>query len=317
MDDIPSTSQKPGFFLRLLRFLARLLLVVLLAAFLGAALYFSVPALYRQFIQPVQEHTQQIRALQASQERVEGRLNDCIATLEARLEAVEGESQANQATIAGLSTLQVQQATSDAQLSALQTSVADQQFRSATLEADLLAVKKASDRSLAGYKQSLDDLEQRITGLQNTQSQFISASAMHLELQKLRLMQILLRADVYLAQNNYGLAAQDIQTAIDLLGELSTGLSGNEAEAALEVTGYLESALADLPDYPVIASDLLSTAWQVLLANFRIPAVTPGSASTASLAPTGEAAVTGTPALTATPVLTTTVTTTTTATASP
>jgi DNA-binding Lrp family transcriptional regulator len=282
MNNSQVTPQQPGFFSRLLRFLNRLLLAVLLGGLLGAALFYGVPALYRQFIQPVQDHTLQIQDLQARQDNIETQVGERIATLTARLETVELQSDANKAAISELETLQMLQSTSQARLDILQTSAANQQSSLSTLEVNLQSVQNSTDSTLTAINLSLDSLDQRIADLESAQSVNVSVSEMRQQIQILRAMQLLLRTEFYLSQDNYGLAVQDIQTAIDVVRDLSTSLSADEVETAIEVVGYLESALSDLPALPVIASNKLSTSWQILLIYLQKPVATPTPTPTAS-----------------------------------
>jgi chromosome segregation ATPase len=191
------------------------------------------------------------------------------------------------------------QATSEARLTALQTSAADHQSRLATLEASLQSIRNNTDSRLALLNSGLDSLDQRVATLESAQSNTVNVSEMHQQLQLLRSMQLLLRAQFYLSQDNYGLAAQDLQTASDVLGGLYSSLSADEADTAREVVGYLESALSDLPSRPVVANDKISTAWQILLFYLQKPAATPTPTPTA--ASTTEATTISIPAPVGTP----------------
>ena len=295
MDTSPTTPQQPGFFSRLLRFLNRLILAGLIGTVLGVAIFYGVPLLYRQFIQPVQDHTQQIQDLQANQDSIESSSVERLATLTARLETIELQSDANKSAISELETLQMLQATTEANLTALQTSVIEHQSASATLEASLLDFQENADSALTSLNLSLDSLEQRIDDLESAQDGNVSTSEMLQQLQILRSMQLLLRAEFYLAQDNYGLAVQDIQVAIEILREISPNLSDDKADAANNVISYLESALADLPTAPVVASNLLSTSWQILLAYLQTPVATPNPAASLTANPTPTVTLTPTP----------------------
>ena len=196
MNNSQVTPQQPGFFSRLLRFLNRLLLAVLLGGLLGAALFYGVPALYHQFIQPVQDHALQIQDLQNRQDNVETQAGERITTLTARMETVELQSDANKAAIAELETLQMLQATSQARLDILQTGAANQQSGLSTLEAYIQSAQVNTDNILTTLTLSLDNLDQRIADLESAQSVNVSVSEMRQQLQILRSMQLLLRGRV-------------------------------------------------------------------------------------------------------------------------
>ena len=280
------SSHRPGFFSRFLGFLGRLILAILLGAMLGAAFFYGVPALYREFIQPVQEHSQQIQDLQARLNTADNLAAERIATLSARLEIAEIDSDASQAAFAELETLKIMQATSVARIAALEANTAEHQSRLATLEASLKSVKENTDGLFEALNLSLTSLEQRVEDLESAQANNVSIDDMRQQLQLLQSMQLMLRTEFYLSENNYGLAAQDIQTAVEVLGALASSLPAEKAAPAIEVISYLESALADLPAFPVVASNKISTAWEILLAYFQKPESTATPAPPAEITPT-------------------------------
>jgi hypothetical protein len=304
MTETKTTPQQPGFFARLPRLIARIILILVLGILLGVFLFYGVNALYHHFVQPVQEHTLQILDLQAGQDRIGTQTGEGMATLSARLESVELESANNKNSLAQLNTLQMMQATSEANLAALQTSAANHQSSLVTQEASLQKIQDNTKSGIEALNLNLTRLGQRIADLESAQSNNVSLSEMRQQLQLLQTMQLILRAEFYLAQSNYGLAVQDIQTAGDVLRDLSSSLPPEKVAPANEVIGYLDSALADLPDHPVVANDKISTAWQILLVYLQKPTATPTVTPTAS--PTLEPTATNTPVPSSTPTATAT-----------
>lgn len=77
-----------------------------------------------------------------------------------------------------------------------------------------------------------------------------------------RAFDMLGRARLYLAQSNFGLAKEDVQSARDLLFALQTETGD---EALNQVVARLDLALGNLPQFPVVASGDLEIAWQILM----------------------------------------------------
>ncbi|HSM38295.1 MAG TPA: hypothetical protein VK838_03105 [Candidatus Limnocylindrales bacterium] len=114
------------------------------------------------------------------------------------------------------------------------------------------------------------------------------------EVSLLKAMELMSRGRLFLYESNFGLAAQDLAAARDLLAGLDGGTSGADADAIATAVDRLDRTLAALPDFPVVASDDLDIAWQALLGN-----VAPAVEATATPAPT--ATPTPQPSPTATP----------------
>jgi len=265
MSTSPAAPQKPGFFVRLLRFLVRLFLATLLGIGLGAVLFFGIPALYREFIQPVRDHTVQLRLLEVGQTSAATQTAGQIFDLSARLENLEAQSDANKAAAAELRTLQTAVSSAESSISAQATSSAEQLNALATLDVGQQKAQASIENSKQILIDSIDSLDARMNALETVQAKAAASQELTDQVRLLRAMQLVLRAEFYLGDNNYGLAAQDIASALGLLNEIAPTLPAGQAADALEAAGYLESALVDLPDRPVTANAKLQTAWQVLL----------------------------------------------------
>lgn len=170
----------------------------------------------------------------------------------------------------------------EAEIESLQTQLDEMNSRVSALET-----------SVEAHTQSIQKLEEMQAVLE-TQMQ-TSNDAILLELKQevmfTRALDILARARLYLAQSNFGLAEADVKTARDLLAELQSD-TGDEVLA--QAITRLDMALANLPEFPVIAAGDLEIAWEILMAGV-VPA-TP--TATVSATPTPfESTITPTPAL--------------------
>ena len=82
------------------------------------------------------------------------------------------------------------------------------------------------------------------------------------EVMMTRALDMLARARLYLAQSNFGLAREDVQSARDVLAELQTG---TEDDVLAQAIARLDLTLSNLPSFPVVASGDLEIAWQILM----------------------------------------------------
>jgi DNA uptake protein ComE-like DNA-binding protein len=97
-----------------------------------------------------------------------------------------------------------------------------------------------------------------------------------------RAMEMLGRARLYLAQSNFGLAREDVNSARDLLVTLQ---NETKDEARGQAITRLDLALGNLPAFPVVAAGDLEIAWQILMSG-EIPATaTPAVEPTATVTP--------------------------------
>ncbi len=175
-----------------------------------------------------------------------------------------------------------------AQLDALATDLAGADARIAELETQLGSILAAE----GGLPARLDDMEGRLTGVEGLTSDLgqqvdslavgldalttrvdalegsvvdvsgtVDALSVQLtaEAKTLRAMEMMSRARLFLYQANYGLAVQDLTAARAVL---ATADGSTTLAPAIE---RLDSAIAALPDRPVLAADELDIAWALLL----------------------------------------------------
>jgi hypothetical protein len=170
----------------------------------------------------------------------------------------------------------------ETEIASLQTQLSEMKVRVDALETSVEA-HTLSIQKLEGMQATLE------TQLQNG-SDAVLLELKH-EVMFTRVLDILARARLYLAQSNFGLAKTDVQTARDLLAELQA--EKNDAIFAQAIS-RLDLALGNLPDFPVVASGDLEIAWQILMSGDVPPTPTPVP-PTATPEPTLEATPTATP----------------------
>jgi hypothetical protein len=181
----------------------------------------------------------------------------------AQLSELNNHLAQNEIVVAGLQT----------KLEAAQTAQAQQ----AQSLSDLDGRVQKIEEQIAAHTQSLTALEQMQSTLQAQTDATDAELARQIKLMKS--MELLSRARLYMYQSNFGLARQDAQTARDLLAEVQPTAPADLSNDLVEVIHRLDLALANLPAFPVAASDDLDIAWQILLGGFPQPLATPVSAT--------------------------------------
>ena len=194
----------------------------------------------------------------------------------------------NEITIAGLQT----------KLDAAQTAQAQQ----AQSISDLDGKVQKIEEQIAARTQSLAALEQAQSALQ-AQNDATDAEVER-QINLMKSMELLSRARLFMYQSNYGLARIDVQTARDLLAKVQPTAPADFADDLDEVIHRLDLTLANLPAFPVAASDDLDIAWQILLGGLPQPQAVPVTATPASETPIPEATATPTPSGTVEPTAT-------------
>jgi hypothetical protein len=267
------------------RGLVRFLAIILTAVLLAALIYLAYVLLYQQAVVPAQQSDQRVSMLETRQAQSQADTAQKLADFEQRLAALEAD-----VTRMGedLSTLQAQ----------------DAGFQS-TLEG------QAAD--LAALADQYDAVETHLSSLEEQAALLDGAETPLAELEKeivvLKAAGLLNRSRLYMLQSNYGLAEEEVRLARGLLVDLQQQATSSEKGALSAWIGRLDSALAALPDQPVMAGDDLEIAWQMLLRGLSAPLPTASATPTPAgplvedLQPTYTPWVTATlpAALTATP----------------
>ena len=236
------------------RVLLRLLVVLLLGAGLGAAVYFGVPTLYRSYIEPVRSNSELILQLeeQLAEARVQARNRDLEVS--DRLAELEGQLAAQTETLAELQT----------GLEGLRTAQEDLVERLAGLDRLGRRVQSlASDAEKAAAQ--IAELEGALSGSDLPTQRL--ARQVHL----IRSMELLNRARLWLIEGDLGRAGGEIAAARKILEGVIQGAPQVEAETIRPVLERLDLALKDLAVSPVVAADDLEIAWRLLVAASDLP----------------------------------------------
>lgn len=213
--------------------LLRVTLIFVVVAGIAAAVYFGTPWLYQKFILPVETNTTRLADVETKQANEVKQVNTLISDLKTRMGELEINLTENSAALA-----------------------------------ELKGQMEALDKTVASQSETIKRLEALAKGLDDLQKSSVAQSADLATLQQqitiTRSIELLSRAYIYLTQNNYGLARDDLRAAYSLLSGLQV-----ENEQALEsVLQRLQLAINNLPQYPIVAVDDVEAAWQLLIGNF-------------------------------------------------
>ncbi|GEM_PF-1378545 len=253
----PQTPQEgvprgPSVVARVLRWAARMLLVVLIGAALGIGVFLGARSLYRDLVVPVQEYGV--------------RLDD----LEAALNAIEAERRsASQAEAARAAEFEGRLAVQSEQLAVLEAGLEDAKDQIGEVRASLddLSERTTELKALEGEFGALSD---RLAAIEDAlEAEEIPAQRVARQLELMRIMVLLTRSRLWIEQGNYGLASGDIQTALEIADLLLGEEAGDEDTMALR--GHLAAALDAVLAQRNLAEEELELSWKLLLAMTEQP----------------------------------------------
>lgn len=260
------------------RFFLRLAFVVILAVFLGSAIYFGItiglPALQRQYIQPVQDNSLRLEDLENQYGQDIQNITSRLDSLSDRLETLEAQSDDNKETHAildaqmdSLLEAQATQAATLEELSPLQNEVAEHREAIDELSAEQGALQtetEAVSDAITEFEQDLQEL------IEERSEQADQLANLQRDIQLLWTLDLITRSRLDIAQDNFGLARSAVQAAHDRLAVLEEETQIEESEVVVQIKAYLDTALENLPDDPQEAEVALLNAWQLLVLNLPV-----------------------------------------------
>jgi TolA-binding protein len=244
-----STTPAPGqsglrsFF----RVLLRVTVFLVLLAAIVAGVMIGGPILYRDLVQPVRENSTRLAALEESLAADRSVMLERLDNLQMRLNQLE-----------------VARASSDGERAALQSDLdALRQDMSAFEQS--LARLDAMDGQIASLSDWLSYSSTQVMGMRDSlQDPAGELGGLRREVARLKALNLLTRAQVHLAQNNFGLARDDSAMARAVLAELRASTPAAELAQVDAWIARLDLALANLPAYPVLAAGDLEQAYQMI-----------------------------------------------------
>jgi len=251
MNDSNNLSVGTRFMLALgvfMRALLRLILILFAATILGGLVYFGLVYIYQNGILPAQENTNRISILETRQVAKQDQVNQRLHSFQQQLSALADQRMMDSEALAEL----------QADQALLQAAMDEQDthwMRLDTLSQELQSLSLETEKALGLAQENqtrLDNGDPRLAQLQR-------------ETTVLRVAALLNRSLLSILQNNFGQARQEIELARLLLTAMEK--SGTPEQQATQAAwlGRLDSALRNLPEFPVLARDDLETAWKMII----------------------------------------------------
>ena len=317
-------EDKPGFGKRLLhglgwflKFLLRLVFVVIIGAGLGLGVYlaavYGVQLFDTQLMQPIRDNSQRIDDLQTFRMSDEETLELRLVTMQKQVDALIAQGDNQREYLDSM----------DSRLADAEDAVDDALANVETAQADLLTLTAETD-DLPPRLDELDDalevlelasedlletlgaVETELTEIAGKVDDDSALTVMQYDVMMLKAMESLTRARLFLSQDNVGLASEEIIGARDTLLILKGMVPDFQKDAVQAILQRLDLSRDNLTSAPSIAVDDLEAAWQLLLIGLPLTAleVTPSDTLTATGTLTVTPVITGTVVLTATEVIT-------------
>jgi hypothetical protein len=244
--EIREVPNELSFGRRFLRFLLRLFVVIIIGAALGIGAYYGIPALYRDFIEPIQSNSDRIAALEESVARVQVDFREKNAMLVSNLAGVEGEIAQQRED---LSELTVGEEGLFSRVTDIEQALEDSQLLPNRIE-DLEESQRALAIRFDAFEESIGDRE-------------VPYERLAAQLQLLRVMELVTRARLWMMQSNLGEASEDLTLAKDALENLE--IEDGDEETLMLIVDRLDQVLLEISLNPIIAADDLEIVWQYLL----------------------------------------------------
>jgi SMC interacting uncharacterized protein involved in chromosome segregation len=278
-----SQNNQTSFLGRVLRFFGCLILIILVVAVLGAGGYFGAPLLYRQYIQPVQQHSLRLEELETRLDHNEQLVLERSEDLGARITNLEVQLDTDQETNTVVESKiesieeQVAFLTEEVgQLEALRIAIDEIKTEQEALRSDLTSTENALGDLESDVTSMASDLDKMVTTVEDMNEQIVAfgetiqnqdnqLQQIAIENQMLKAMELLTRARLFLVQGNITMAGADILQARDLLFDLSSLAPEYQQETLLEIVTRLDDVLEIISQSPIAAADRLEAAWQLLV----------------------------------------------------
>lgn len=253
-------NTKPSVFVRILKVLLRLILTLLFGILLGATMYFGFQFVYQELVVPTQQNATDLQNLNARINQQWDLLQEKNKELENRLSEMESDHEIATDLISELSS-DIEQISADLDAYQMQQEVLSGQI-------------EKIDQSIVDLMDENKDLV--------AQNEALIESVENLEVEKklqpvyqdLQLFKVLLqvhRSRLFLVQDNYGLAKQELELAKELLTALMLSAAEEQKNEISLWDARLSLAISHLPDNPILANDDLEILWSMMANGFTSP----------------------------------------------
>jgi SMC interacting uncharacterized protein involved in chromosome segregation len=245
-----ASPEEPSLIMRVIRWVFRMLAVVLLGIALGAGIYYGVRRIYRDTIEPLQTLDQRMMEMEATVSELNAALRDERNSTARQISELQGRIAAQAEDIASLS----------AQTSRIEIQI-EGQGEALEAVAELRAGLEQAKKELDSTGEQLQELQATVDAGE------LPAEQVRANLQLMRVMNLMTRARLWIEQDNFGLASEDIRAALELIQPLAADeISDDESPSQLQqIADQLTLALDAVRTDPVLTEEELEIAWKLLL----------------------------------------------------
>jgi chromosome segregation ATPase len=226
----------------------------------GAGVYFGVPWLYAQWIEPVQTHTAQIAQLSARLDTLRQSQEGAQAAVEARVTTLEtaGDAGRERVSSAEARVAELEQALAEAAAAreAMSAEVAELRAALQRTTNTLSAEARTSSAAISSLETDADTTSQAVGGLEG-------------QVALLQAQNTLLKARLQLLAENLGDARELLAQAASELGALVEAWPALTAEERAALTTRLDGAALLTESQTASALDELDAVWSQLDRAFR------------------------------------------------
>jgi len=247
----------------------RVLTAIVLGVLLALTIFYGVPSIYQWIVLPYETRLARLENAQRRQADEAQRISSRLEDFRNRLNGLELQSDLFKQTVDELRT----------QLAGLENAqqASHQAVQAGQASSDERFAEVA--QSVEAVNQSLEELDGKLAelaaALSETQGDLLEVDdrlagkeapvvALRSELRLVMAMELLTRSQLFLAQDNLGLARREIQAARDLIANLQRQAPAQQIPALQAILVSLEGALESLPANPLLAAENLEIAWRLL-----------------------------------------------------
>lgn len=268
-------------FKNLVWFLFRAILVIVIIAAIGAAIYFGGKVLIDEYIlKDVRANRSRIAEIQDQLKSNTENVNNRLKDFQKRLDALEIQQDSltqsyseleTQLNAAGNTLLDHTALLQDMEAYAgmieeLESSLSSLESQISTRDADLEDIQNELNKKLAAIDKTQKSNQEEIDALTAQLEALDTADTLRLNVELLKVMELITRATVSMGQENFGLARDDLQAAQEVLALLQTETRLEKQAAYLnELSQRISDALENLSESPDLVKEDLEVAWQMLL----------------------------------------------------
>jgi chromosome segregation ATPase len=226
-----------------------MLVVVLFGIALGAGVYYGVRSFYRDAIEPLQTLDQRMREMEASV----AQLSDALREERSSTADERSELQARTASQAE------ELGSMTAQIARIENQIEEQEDALDEIEQLREGLNQIeTDLTLTG--EQLEELKNQVAAGD------LPVERVEQNLQLMRVMNLMTRARLWIEQDNFGLADDDLQVALEIMQLLVEGeASAQDSEPLQQISDHLTLALEVVRSNPGLAEEELEIAWKLLI----------------------------------------------------